>query len=95
MTVTGIWWAGLLITLLVFVPLAVYLLHQLWRSARNIQIYAREALDAASGIANNTEHIVGLDTTIEAAGTTLSTAGAIERKLGGATAALARRAGGR
>lgn len=95
MTVTGIWWAGLLITLLVFVPLAVYLLHQLWRSARNIQIYAREARDAASGIANNTEHIVGLDHTIEVAGETLSTAGSIERKLGGATAALARRAEGR
>lgn len=95
MTVTGIWWAGLLITLLVFVPLAVYLLHQLWRSARNIQIYAREALDAASGIANNTGHIAGLDHTIETAGETLSAAGSIEQKLGGATAVLARRAEGR
>lgn len=95
MTVTGIWWAGLLLTLFVFVPLAVYLLHQLWRSARNIQLYARDALTAAAGIAGNTSNIVALDQTIDIAGSMLSTAGSIEQKLGGATAALAARAEGK
>ncbi len=92
MTMTAIWWTGLLVTLLIFVPLAVYLLHQLWRSARNIQLYARDALTAAGGIAENTGHIVALDQTIEVAGSMLSTAGSIEQRLGGATAALGARA---
>ena len=39
-----IWMIGLVLTLLVFVPLAVVLLHRLWRAARSIQLYAREAL---------------------------------------------------
>lgn len=95
MTVTGIWWTGLVITLVVFVPLAVYLLHQLWRSARHIQLYARDALTAAAGIAGNTANIVALDQTIEIAGSILSTAGSIEQKLGRATGALASRAEGR
>jgi hypothetical protein len=29
-----IWWIGLILTLVVFVPLAVYSLHRTWRSAR-------------------------------------------------------------
>src|SRR5260370_15810651 len=44
-----IWWAGLIITLVVFVPLAVYLLHRTWRSARSIQRYAAETLQASGG----------------------------------------------
>lgn len=87
-----IWWSGLLVTLLVFVPLSVYLLHRLWRHAQSIQSYAREALAAAAGIAANTGHIGALDRTISVATEILSTAGAIEQKLGGATAVLARRA---
>ena len=54
-----IWWAGLIVTLVVFVPLAVYLLHRTWRSARSIQRYAAETLQAADGIARNTSNIVG------------------------------------
>ena len=76
-----IWWAGLIITLLVFVPLAVYLLHRTWRSARSIQRYAAETLQAAGGIARNTAKIAALDSTIAVAGDMLVTAGAAERKL--------------
>jgi len=76
-----IWWAGLIVTLVVFVPLAVYLLHRTWRSARSIQRYAAEALQAAGGIARNTSKIAALDATIAVAGDMLVAAGAVERKL--------------
>lgn len=76
-----IWWAGLVITLVVLVPLAVYLLHRTWRSARSIQRYAAETLQAAGGIARNTAKIAALDTTIAVAGDMLVAAGAAERKL--------------
>ena len=76
-----IWWAGLIITLVVFVPLAVYLLHRTWRSARSIQRYAAETLQAAGGIARNTAKIKALDATIAVAGDMLVAAGGVERKL--------------
>jgi hypothetical protein len=76
-----IWWIGLIATLVVFAPLAVYLLHRTWRAARSIQRYAAEALQAAGGIARNTANVVALDTTIEVAGGMLTAAGAVERKL--------------
>ncbi len=76
-----IWWAGLIITLVVFVPLAVYLLHRTWRSARSIQRYAAETLQATGGIARNTAKIAALDTTIAVAGDMLVAAGSAERKL--------------
>ena len=89
-----IWKIGLAVTLLVFVPLSVVLLHRLWRAARSIQIYAREALTAAAGIAGNTAQIGALDDTIAVASSILGTAGAIEQKLGAATGILAKRAEG-
>ena len=92
MTVERIWAAGLALTLLVFVPLAVMLLHRLWRAARSIQLYARDALTAAAGIAVHTAQIGALDQTIDGASGILTTAGAIERKLNGAVGLLARRA---
>ena len=87
-----LWWIGLIVTLVVFVPLAVYLLHRTWRAARAIQIYAREALVAAGGIAGNTQHISALDTTIQVATAILDTAGAVEKKLGTVATVLAQRA---
>ncbi len=87
-----VWIIGLAVTLLVFVPLSVVLLHRLWQAARSIQLYAREALTAAGGIAGNTGQIGALDTTIHVATEILTTAGAIEQKLNTATALLARRA---
>ena len=90
-----IWKIGLALTMIVFVPLSVVLLHRLWRTARSIQIYAREALTAAAGIAGNTAHIGALDDTIAVASSILGTAGAIEQKLGAATGVLAKRAEGR
>ena len=80
-TVYVIWWAGLLVTLVVFVPLAVYHLHRTWQAARSIRHYAAETLQAAGGIARNTANIAALDTTIAVAGDMLGAAGAAERKL--------------
>src|SRR5262245_39615596 len=87
-----IWWAGLLVTLVVFVPLAVYLLHRTWRSARSIQRYAAETLQAAGGIARNTANIAALDTTIAVAGDMLAAAGSAERKLDTVASVLEERA---
>ena len=76
-----IWWVGLILTLVVFVPLAVYSLHRTWSAARSIQRYAAEALQAAAGIERNTRHVVALDDTIATGSDLLGVAGAVERKL--------------
>ena len=76
-----IWWIGLIVTLVVFVPLAVYSLHRTWRSARSIQRYAAEALQAAAGIERNTRNIAALDTTIGVATEILTVTGSVEQKL--------------
>jgi hypothetical protein len=76
-----IWWIGLIVTLVVFVPLAVYSLHRTWRSARSIQRYAAETLHAAGGVARNTANIRALDSTIEIATDVLGAAGAVAGKL--------------
>ena len=76
-----IWWVGLIVTLVVFVPLAVFSLHRTWRSARSIQRYAAEALQAVAGIERNTRNVAALDGTIAVATDMLGAAGAVERKL--------------
>ena len=76
-----LWAIGLGVTLLVFVPLAVYLLHSLWHTAQSIDRYARDALRAAAGIAGNTQHIPALDATIETASEILGAAEAVAQKL--------------
>lgn len=76
-----IWTAGLVITLVVFVPLSVYLLHRTWLAARSIQGYAADALTAAAGIAGNTQHIPALDATITVASEILGAAGPVAAKL--------------
>ena len=76
-----IWWIGLILTLVVFVPLAVYSLHRTGRSARSIQRYAAEALQAAAGIERNTRNITALDSTIGVATEILTVTGSVERKL--------------
>ena len=76
-----IWWIALIVTLVVFVPLAVYSLHRTWHSARAIQRYAAETLQAAAGIARNTANISALDATLDVATDVLGAAGSVERKL--------------
>ena len=90
-----VWTIGLALTLLVFVPLAVYWLHALWRSARSIQIYARDALTAAGGIAGNTVNIPALGATIAVATEILQAAGEVNAKTGTIADVLAAREQGR
>jgi hypothetical protein len=90
--VYAIWWAGLIVTLVVFVPLAVYLLHRTWQAARSIQRYAAEARQAVDGIARNTAPVPALDTTIQVAMEMVGLAGETERKLGTIATVLAERA---
>jgi hypothetical protein len=90
-----IWSIGLVLTLMVFVPLVVYSLHRTWRSARSIQRYAAETLQAAAGIARNTANIKALDATIAVGTEMLGAAGAIEKKLSAIATVLDERAAGR
>lgn len=87
-----IWWIGLGLTLVVFVPLAVMLLHRTWVAARSIRRYAAEALTAAAGIAGNTQYIPALDATIGVGVAMIGVAGQIAAKLDTAATVLAQRA---
>jgi len=87
-----LWRIGLIVTLVVFVPLAVYLLHSTYRAARSIQINAREALQAAAGIAGNTKHIPALNDTIARATEILSAAQSVDAKLATIANVMAERA---
>jgi hypothetical protein len=86
-----IWTIALAATLLIFVPLSVYLLHRTWRAARSIQHYAAEALVATQGIARNTAQLPALDATIAVATEVLGAAGAVEGKLGTVATVVERR----
>lgn len=86
-----IWWVGLILTLVMFVPLSVYLLHRTWVAARSIRRYADETLVAAAGIAGNTQHIPALDNTIAVGGAMVGVAGEIATKLDTAATVLGQR----
>ena len=86
-----IWSIALIITLVVFVPLAVYLLHRAWLAARSIERYAAETLTAAAGIVTNTRSIAALDTTIGVADQLLDGAGSVVQKLDTTATVLAKR----
>ena len=77
-----LWWAALIITLVLFVPLAVYYLNRTFIAALAIKRNAADALAAAAGIAGGTQHITALDDTIGVAGSILGTAGSVAGKLG-------------
>ncbi len=80
-TVYTLWTLGLIVTLAVFVPLSVYLLHRTWVAARSIRRYADDALQAAAGIAGNTRHVPALDATISVASDMLAAAVQVVEKL--------------
>lgn len=86
-----IWTIGLVVTLVVWVPVAVYSLHRTWRAAQSIRKYAADTLTAAAGIVDNTAPISALGTTIDVATEMVATAGAVEQKLGAIASLLASR----
>lgn len=87
-----IWWVGLIVTLVVFVPLSVNLLHRTFVASRSIRRYADDALAAAAGIAGNTKHIPALDNTIAVGVAMVGVAGEISAKLDTAATVLTARA---
>lgn len=80
--VLALWWVALGLTVLVIVPLAVYLLHRTWKAARNIRRYAEEALEAGRGIAEHAAAVGALDETIGAAVPVVEKAEALEETTG-------------
>jgi Ca2+/H+ antiporter len=88
-----VWWITLIVTLVVFVPMAVYWLHRTWRAARSIQRYAADTLVAAAGIATGTENIAALQTTSDVAGEILQAARDVDGKLATIADVLTERAG--
>ena len=86
-----IWAVGLGVTLLVWVPIAVYSLHRTWRAAQSIRRYAADALRAAAGIVDNTRPIAALTSTIDVATDMVATATEVEKKLDAIAGLLASR----
>src|SRR5215210_8943745 len=77
-----IWWATLIVAVVVVLPLAVYLLHRALMAARQIERYAARALQGGVGIAGNTENVSALEGTISTATEILQTARSIEERTG-------------
>ncbi len=77
-----IWWATLIVAVVVVLPLAVYLLHRTLSAARQIERYAARALQAGVGIAVNTENVSALEGTISTATGILETTNSIEERTG-------------
>ena len=90
-----IWWATLIVAVVVVLPLAVYLLRRTLQAARQIERYTARALAAGTGIARNTENVAALEQTISTATEILETARAIEEHTGTIEGVLAARAGRR
>lgn len=90
-----IWWATLIVAVVVVLPLAVYLLHRALRAARQIEDYAARALAAGEGIAGNTQNIGALEETIPVATGVLHTAESIEERTGAIEGVFAERTGRR
>jgi hypothetical protein len=87
-----IWWVTLALAYLLFVPLAVHLLHRTWRAARSIQRYATDMRIATEGIASGTANIPALNATVETAGGILAAAGSVAGRLETIANVLAQRA---
>lgn len=91
-SVMVLWWGALVLTVLVVVPLAIYLLHRTWRAAREIQRYTEEALEAGAGIAGNVSHLTKLNDTVEVGARIGEKAGAAREATGQIGALLHREA---
>ena len=92
-TVLVLWWIALGLTVLVIVPLALYLLHRTWKAAHNIRRYTGEALEAGGGIARHTGSVASLEETLAAAGPLLEHTAELRRATGELAETLRRRVG--
>lgn len=83
-----LWRVTLVVAYLVLLPVAVYWLHSLWRTANSIRHYASDAADAAEAIERNTAAIPALDATISVASEMLTAAESIAARLDAAASTL-------
>ena len=91
-TVYTIWWATLLIVIVVIVPLAIGLLHRTLRASLSIRRYFAEMLTAGVGIAENTASIPALKDTITVGAGMVETADRLEEHSGTIAQVLSQRA---
>jgi len=77
--VYAIWWILLIVAIVVVLPVAVYLLHRLYRAARSIERYTAEALAAGLGIARHTAAVSALNRTVTLGSELGAVAGSIDR----------------
>lgn len=89
-----IWWATLIVAVVVVLPLVVYLLHRTLNAARQIERYAAKALQAGVGIAGNTENVSALERTISTATGILETTRSIEGRTSAIEEVFEARTGG-
>lgn len=88
-----IWWVMIGASVLVVLPLLVWLLNRVLTAARNIKGYTATTLDSGVGIVHNTESVVALQSTIAVATQILATAKAIEEHTATIQQVLTQRAG--
>jgi len=92
-TIVLVLWVLLLLAVIALLPFIVVGLHRAWNAARSIDRYFAEMLEAALGIAGNTQEIPQLDATIDTATTMLTVAGGIRQKAETIKTTLAGRVG--
>ena len=88
--VLALWWIAVALTVLVIVPVVIYLLHRVFRAARMIERYTAETLAAGQGVLRHAGAIPALDGVVEAAGPVVERS----RALAGAAARLESLLGG-
>lgn len=91
--VLTLWWIALGLTVVVIVPLAIYLLHRTWRAAKMIERYTAETLEAATGVADHTRMIPALDETVDALEPIVQKASVLAKGASRLATVLRRRAG--
>lgn len=92
MNTVQILWMILLIVAVVLLPFIIRLLHKTLTAARSIERYLKEMKEAGLGIADNTEHIKVLNSTIDVAVDILGSAGEINKNAETIKVTLAERA---
>jgi beta-lactamase regulating signal transducer with metallopeptidase domain len=76
-----LWLVTVVLALVLFVPIVVYSLYRLLRTARSIQTYASEGIAPAQAIAAHTAALPALDNTIAVATEILAAAEGVAQKL--------------
>jgi hypothetical protein len=90
-SVIVIWWIALILTAVVVLPLAVYLLNRTLRAARQIEYNLARARESGRGLAANTAATEQLNQTLSAAPALLEPAAGIEQRTGELTRTLTSR----